>query len=79
VCLQQACAFALPETLCSKSDSSVRMLHPGFCERVSIDVTLHHIMPCVRDLAVDSSQHVRGESTLFYREYPLLLSFFAGR
>jgi hypothetical protein len=32
----------------------------GFCERISVDVTLQHLMPCARDLAVDSSQHVRA-------------------
>eukprot|EP00283_Hemiselmis_rufescens_P004632 CAMPEP_0173421322 /NCGR_PEP_ID=MMETSP1357-20121228/2477_1 /TAXON_ID=77926 /ORGANISM="Hemiselmis rufescens, Strain PCC563" /LENGTH=587 /DNA_ID=CAMNT_0014384227 /DNA_START=49 /DNA_END=1812 /DNA_ORIENTATION=- len=32
----------------------------GFCERVSVGVTLQHLMPCARDLAVDSSHHVRA-------------------
>jgi len=32
----------------------------GFCERISVALALSQILPCVRDLANDSSQHVRA-------------------
>ncbi len=32
----------------------------GFCSLVSVDTIIKLILPCVRELASDQSQHVRG-------------------
>lgn len=46
----------------------------GFCERISVEVTLQHLMPCARDLAVDSSQHVRAALASVTEPHALYLS-----
>eukprot|EP00960_Hanusia_phi_P024291 715650-Hanusia_phi.AAC.1 len=65
VCSVSTCtALRAPEISSQDTEAEVRTAAAfkvaGFCSKVSVDVALNQIMPCIRDLVVDQSQHVRG-------------------